>query len=495
MILLTFIILNGWSSDTLLAEGYTSYPNQYNIVCDGNGNTHGIWFKWQISNMYSVWYGYYPMTQWTSFENLSTGVAQSFNYSPSIASWTSEFGDTYLYALWQSNWVSHIGEGYFRIAMRKFSAMGEWEDTIGFVSPDSMDAFTPCAVCHYKGVVHIVWEEGYEICYRNLMDSEFSGGILLSNSGVYAAYPAIATFGDKIFVVWEDLRDGNFEIYFKEFDGNKWKQEERITSSAGASLFPSLCVDSSGAAHIVWQEDTIGGYKILYTNYTQGSFDTSTTVVESPGEAVSPSIVSVGNKVHLVWSDSRDGDWEIYYKVKNQESKNGWGTPLRLTYNSGVSANPSISADKNGNLYLLFWDTRDGSAKVYFKKKVQSLVAKVQSSKLRIYPNPFRKKTSIEFSVGQGFSIANLKVCPTIQIYDLTGRLVKSLPITEHRTPITEVVWDGKDNNGVKLSSGIYFLKVDLSRHVYPDAECVGGMCRESQNLNEKIVEKIILLR
>ncbi|MCK4306872.1 T9SS type A sorting domain-containing protein [candidate division WOR-3 bacterium] len=478
MIFLTFIILNNWSPDTLIAEGYTSYPNQNNIVCDANGDVHISWFKWNGGSSYSTYYQHYTGTQWIGYEDLSTGITQSFNYLPSITNWSSGTGDLYLYALWQTNWVSHRGEGYFRITLRKFSSTGEWEDTIAFVSSDSMDAFAPCAVCDYKGVVHIVWEQGYEICYRNLTVFGFSDEIFyLSNSGVYTAYPAIATFEEKLFVVWEDLRDGNFEIYFKEFDGNKWSDDKRVTNSTSASLFPSLCVDSTGIVHIVWQEDAIGGYKIFYTNYTQGNFDTPSVAVESPSEAMRSSIVSDGEKIHLVWSDSRDGDWEIYYKVKSQKLKvkSEWEAPARLTYSSGVSADPSISADKDGNLYLLFWDTRDGKAKIYFKKKElkNTRTQEHKSINLVISPNPFTQKTVIHYSLNANRTIHDSR----FTIYDLSGRLIREFPMQGPRLTAHEVVWDGKDANGVELNSGIYFLKI------------------ENQELKKKIVEKIILIR
>ncbi len=470
MIFLTFIILNSWSADTFIGEGYTSYPNQHNIVCDVDGDVHAVWFKWNGGSQYSIQYQYYTGTQWIGIKNLSTGITQSFNYLPSITSWNSEAGDLHLYALWESNWVSHRGNGYSRIVLREYSS-GGWEDTVRFISPDSIDAFAPSAMCDSEGVVHIVWEQDYEIRYRNLKNSKLSDEIVLSNSEIYAAYPAIAIFENKIFVVWEDLRDGNFEIYFKEFDGVKWKEDKRITTSNFASIYPSVCVDSSGIVHIIWQEDTNGGYEISYANYTQGNLNTPTIAVESSGEAVNSSITNIGEEIHLVWSDSRDGDWEIYHKIKSQKAKNKWEIPTRLTYSSGLSANPSIAMDKNGNPYLLFWDTRDGKAKVYFKEKEfkNAISQKHKSVNLTILPNPFKQKVSIKYSSNVNYNDLQFT------IHDIAGRLVCEIPINESRITNHEVVWNGKDTNGIKLNSGIYFLKV------------------ESQK--EKTIEKIVLIR
>ncbi len=49
---------------------------------------------------------------------------------------------------------------------------------------------------------------------------------------------------------------------------------------------------------------------------------------------------------------------------------------------------------------------------------------------------------------------------PQLQIYDLSGRLVKSLPITDYRLPITEVTWDGTDDFNREVKNGVYFCKL-----------------------------------
>ncbi|MBI4722077.1 MAG: T9SS type A sorting domain-containing protein [Candidatus Stahlbacteria bacterium] len=82
---------------------------------------------------------------------------------------------------------------------------------------------------------------------------------------------------------------------------------------------------------------------------------------------------------------------------------------------------------------------------------------KVQSAKLEAYPNPFAQKTVIEFRV-QSSELKDTQ----LQIYDLTGRLVRSFQITNYQSPITKVVWDGRDDLGKRLGAGIYFYKLNV---------------------------------
>jgi hypothetical protein len=69
-----------------------------------------------------------------------------------------------------------------------------------------------------------------------------------------------------------------------------------------------------------------------------------------------------------------------------------------------------------------------------------------------IYPNPAKQKVTMEFI---GFSAGDMNV----KIYDVCGRLVKDVFITLDGLCTTRVNWDGTDEHGDKLASGVYFLK------------------------------------
>ena len=82
-----------------------------------------------------------------------------------------------------------------------------------------------------------------------------------------------------------------------------------------------------------------------------------------------------------------------------------------------------------------------------------------------VYPNPATTKTSIKFRV-QSSELKNKKLSTlnsqllTLKIYDISGRLVRSLTITDNRTPNTEVTWNRKDSENRKVKSGIYFYRL-----------------------------------
>ena len=76
---------------------------------------------------------------------------------------------------------------------------------------------------------------------------------------------------------------------------------------------------------------------------------------------------------------------------------------------------------------------------------------------LQISPNPFRDKVNITFQISD-YRLQNDNF--SLRIYDVSGRLVKDFScLTPDAKRPTLISWDGRDNAGKDLPSGIYFIK------------------------------------
>jgi len=88
---------------------------------------------------------------------------------------------------------------------------------------------------------------------------------------------------------------------------------------------------------------------------------------------------------------------------------------------------------------------------------------KTRDIRLFVQPNPFTAKTDIRFKVSgtrEGTNTYNLTPI-TLNIYDVSGRFVRSFPsslLSLH----SSVIWDGSNGNGIKVSRGIYFVKLQV---------------------------------
>ncbi len=78
-------------------------------------------------------------------------------------------------------------------------------------------------------------------------------------------------------------------------------------------------------------------------------------------------------------------------------------------------------------------------------------------SDLRAAPNPFNPKTDIRFTVG-GTAAQNA----VIDIFDASGRRVRTLVSGDLNPGPQSVAWDGRSDSGESLSAGVYLASVNV---------------------------------
>ncbi len=86
----------------------------------------------------------------------------------------------------------------------------------------------------------------------------------------------------------------------------------------------------------------------------------------------------------------------------------------------------------------------------------------VQFSLRQNYPNPFNPSTSIQYTVDGRQTSAPI----SLRVYNIRGQLVRILVDGEIEPGNHQVVWDGRDDKGKEVSSGIYFYRLAAGEHV-----------------------------
>jgi PKD repeat protein len=75
------------------------------------------------------------------------------------------------------------------------------------------------------------------------------------------------------------------------------------------------------------------------------------------------------------------------------------------------------------------------------------------------YPNPFKENTTIIFEI----SIPSIV---KIDVFNLLGEKVYSLIPTYVNEEVNRVVWDGKNNRGKLVRSGLYFYRIQTDNDI-----------------------------
>ncbi len=70
-----------------------------------------------------------------------------------------------------------------------------------------------------------------------------------------------------------------------------------------------------------------------------------------------------------------------------------------------------------------------------------------------VYPNPFSGTTSVVFQSPELASV-------TLEVYDVSGRLVKSQELGALPEGQQTVLWDGSSSNGSNLANGVYIIRL-----------------------------------
>jgi hypothetical protein len=165
------------------------------------------------------------------------------------------------------------------------------------------------------------------------------------------------------------------EIYYKRSsdEGTTWSPDTRISIFDSIdSAEPAVAV-SGPFVHVAWHDTRNGSEEIYYNRSTDSgmTWGLDTRLSHGLNQSVQPSIASMGAAVHVVWTDCRDGNGEIYYN-RSTDSGVTWGADVRLTTDSSGSAFPSI-ATTDSNVHIAWYDGRNGPGdQVYYKRSTDA---------------------------------------------------------------------------------------------------------------------------
>ena len=262
------------------------------------------------------------------------------------------------------------------------NCMSQWEPDVRLTnnSNDSRTSFTPfnnaLCIAASGSVVHIVWidhrDGNNELYYKRSTDEGVSWGIdtRLTNDTAYSIEPSVAVSGSVVHIVWRDYRDGNNEIYYKRStdSGVSWGTDTRLTFNTAFSRFPSVAVSGS-VVYVVCDDNRDGNYEIYYKRSTDGgaSWGIDTKLTNGTAGSFNPSVAVSGSVVLVVWTDDRDGNFEIYNKRSTDEGVS-WRVDTRLTNISGLSS-PSSVAVSGSVVHIVSSEFREEKdAVVYYKR-------------------------------------------------------------------------------------------------------------------------------
>jgi len=321
--------------------------------------------------------------------------------------------------------------------------------------------------------INIAWDEnpsGRDLTDYTKLDTlgnTIIEKIRVSPGGVHAIWPGIGvdSFANNHITYRKDTTGMPYQFTYTKLDrdGN-FLISNRVLGWGGDG---SIVSDQNQKVHIVYCDLTGPGNTIKYLKLDQNGNVLIGPMTISPPQILSNTYSHLAidslQFLHVVWEGDSMAVFHIMY-CKMDTSGNFAIPPMKIVCSPYTmdAERPRIAVDRSNRLHVVWTDGRLGNADIFYKRGENEPVGiekqklkQVSSPYIFVFPNPFLEMTSIKFQ------ISNPKSQITLKIYDVTGCLVRQW---DHQTirQSDQILWHGDDDAGHKLPAGVYFLQCKI---------------------------------
>lgn len=342
---------------------YQRYPA---IVAE-SGKTYAIWAG-NDGKDYNIMFREHDGSSWLAEEEISADDMNINQWNPDVA---VESG--VVHTVWHDS-----VNGDWDIMYKKRTG-GIW----GSIEEISQDISTETQmyprIAASGGNVYTVWQDGrdgdWDIYFRFHNGVTWSSVTEVSSDTATEAqsYPKIAAGGGKAYVVWVDEGGGDKDILMRVFDGSIWGSEIEVSEDFASQEQdePDIAYDG-GTIYIVWQEFQTTDRDILYRSWNGISFSTIQEISIDSGSEFQkvPAVAAQLGIVHFTWADRGDGDWDIVYRQYNGSV---WLSPQEISADVGTEDQylPDIATD-SGVVHVVWEDPGDGDNDIFYRRGNES---------------------------------------------------------------------------------------------------------------------------
>jgi hypothetical protein len=238
---------------------------------------------------------------------------------------------------------SSVVEVWDEEVRRETMAVWLWDPSILFEQDEGMITFT-----QQQDSIAVLRSSDGGVSWDTLTIDNYTLFPANANSCLLSPYDAS---------VWCDQNQGQnynyWEIYFKRPGYDK----KILSTTSSYSIQPSISSDGVNDIGVTWADNDNFNFQIIFReSLDRGESWSDKVVVSNSMEgAWQPDLAwdPLTGKIHLVWTDYRDGHGELYYSLYDHGI---WSIEQRLTNTLDGSVNlPQIAIDANGNT-IVAWE-------------------------------------------------------------------------------------------------------------------------------------------
>ncbi|MCK4443208.1 MAG: hypothetical protein KAW09_01595, partial [Thermoplasmata archaeon] len=331
---------------------------------------HAAWADFRDGD-FDIYYRYFDGSVWQPEQEISTDTPGQRQINPSIA---VENGKVYV--VWEASTNLTSSDIHYR----HFDG-SVWQPEVQLSTDIGFENQIAPDIAVDSGHAHVVWQDDYDgdwdVFYKHFDGTSWQAEQQISPDPWLEAdkNPSIAVEGGGIHVVWENISSGNFGIHYRHFDGLSWQPEVELGTDFMWDKFrPSVAV-SGGNVHVAWADrKTDGDFDILYRHFDGAIWQPDQEISIDAGTETqfAPVVTTDGDEVHVVWFEYWLSDINIIYRHFDGTS---WQPEeVITTFATAVwgEAFPVV-ATGTGVVHVAWADSRDGDCDIYYTRSAEDI--------------------------------------------------------------------------------------------------------------------------
>lgn len=247
-----------------------------------------------------------------------------------------------------------------------------WRD-LAHVSPVTGDATTPMIAIDSQENLHVFWTQYVQgvrqIFYALIEKGKASPARALTSGPAYNGFPSAAFDShDRLHLVWYGLDEGVYQIWYRRKDKENWSAPIKLSTGFPDSVNPTVATDAQDNVHVAWYQFDAGRgvYQIFYRRYiTQADrWEHQQSLGRTGTNALSPSLaVDASGRAHLVWEQQ---DEQNRFQIAYGSLRDGDISPMSWLTSGAVHAtDPSLALDLQGRIYVFY---AKGDGQIYLRR-------------------------------------------------------------------------------------------------------------------------------
>jgi hypothetical protein len=179
----------------------------------------------------------------------------------------------------------------------------------------------------------------------------------LSNAQYEDDEPAVTTLSDgSVTAAWVAYQNQTDRVLLRTLRNNVWTEAEEVTPKPADIFRCSVVAGTGGGLWAFWSQRENDRWQIWGREKRDGKWQPAEPIAQTGSNTFHRSAASPSGQIAVVWQSYRNGQSDIYLKVRSSEGS--WSQEVRLSDSLANEWEPSVAVGSDGAVYAAGTPTR-----------------------------------------------------------------------------------------------------------------------------------------